>query len=438
MTGMTNRALPLTNRQIFCLLVDIPTDIASLRGWEVSVYLHNLLAIPISFICEHGNETAPTCISYRFSKVMISLHTLNIQVFDTDGIISSHKRNGALMQIVGTAVGNLFVKSGNFEFLALKPSTAFLLARKMPLRFCKFALVFSCISIILESFSFGSDKQVLQAHIHANRLVSLFKWSYVLFFCKYRNKILSTRCLGDGDLSDLPFYFPVYSALDAFFELGYEDSVVSDRGKLRNGKAVLRMLGFEVREFRTLLKEIRIGYFKTSDSKLQGLRIYFFEPCGCFLLLQCGECLGLCVIIIAFTREPILLFALVEKVIVHKSSATKMPCQQIGLRLVRVQSELVCSINLSHVAYKDKRYFINNQKFMYICGMKENYTSKNRHKYHLKCHLIFCVSNFNCKEIETGKYRICMALIWQYVETIFLEREDIMVGWILRVFNRRS
>ena len=28
---------------------------------------------------------------------------------------------------------------------------------------------------------------------------------------------------------------------------------------------------------------------------------------------------------------------------------------------------------------------------MYICGMKENYNHKNRHKYYLKCHLIFCI-----------------------------------------------
>lgn len=28
---------------------------------------------------------------------------------------------------------------------------------------------------------------------------------------------------------------------------------------------------------------------------------------------------------------------------------------------------------------------------MYICGMKENYNHENRHKYYLKCHLIFCI-----------------------------------------------
>ena len=65
-----------------------------------------------------------------------------------------------------------------------------------------------------------------------------------------------------------------------------------------------------------------------------------------------------------------------QKVVIHKPSTTEMHCQQIGLHLVRVQSELVCSINLSHLAYKDSNYFVNNKKFIYIFCMKENYTSK--------------------------------------------------------------
>ena len=160
MMGMTNRTLPLTNRQIFSLFVDIPTDITSLRGGKVSVYFHNLFAVPFCLIGKYGNEAAPACISNGFGKVMVSLHALYIQILDADGIISSNKRNRALMQIVGTAVGNLFVKSGNFEPLVFKPSAAFLLAGKMPLCFSKFALVSSCISVILKSFSLGSDKQV--------------------------------------------------------------------------------------------------------------------------------------------------------------------------------------------------------------------------------------------------------------------------------------
>jgi hypothetical protein len=32
---MTNRTLPLTDRKVFSLFVDISTDITSLRGWEV-------------------------------------------------------------------------------------------------------------------------------------------------------------------------------------------------------------------------------------------------------------------------------------------------------------------------------------------------------------------------------------------------------------------
>ena len=148
--GMTNRTLPLTDRQIFSLFVDIPTDITSLRGGEVSVYLHYFLVVPFRLIGEHGNEASPTCICYGLCKMMVSRHSLDVQVFDTDGVISSHNRNGALMQIVCTAISNLFVKSGNFEPLVFKPSAAFLLAGKMPLCFSKFALVSSCISVIRE------------------------------------------------------------------------------------------------------------------------------------------------------------------------------------------------------------------------------------------------------------------------------------------------
>ena len=161
MMGMTNRTLPLTDRQIFSLFVDIPTEITSLRRGEISVYFHDLFPVPFCLIGKHGNEDAPTCISNGFCKVMVSLHALYVQILDADCIISSNKRNGALMHIVYTTIGNLFVKSGNFEPLVFKPSAAFLLARKMPLYFSKFALVSSCISVILKSFSFRSDKQVL-------------------------------------------------------------------------------------------------------------------------------------------------------------------------------------------------------------------------------------------------------------------------------------
>ena len=100
MMSMANRTLPLTDRQVFSLFVDIPTDIASLRGGKVSVYFHNLFVVPFCLISKHGNEAAPACISNGFGKVMVSLHTLHIQILDADGIISSNKRNGNGMQCV--------------------------------------------------------------------------------------------------------------------------------------------------------------------------------------------------------------------------------------------------------------------------------------------------------------------------------------------------
>lgn len=388
---MTNRTLPLTDRQIFSLFVDISTDTTSLRGGEVSVYLHNLLAVPFCLISKHGNEAAPACVSNGFGKVMVPLHTLHIQILDADGIISSNKGNGALMQIVRTTVGNLVVKSGNFEPLVFKPSAAFLLTGKMLLCFSKFALVSSCVSVILKNFSLGSDKQIFQPHIHANRLVGLCERCSIFLFCEHGNEILATWRLGNSYLTDFAFYLTMYTALDTLFELGDKKPIVGDMGKLWNGKAILRVLGFEVGKLCTLLKEIGIGYFETTDSKLQGLGIYFFEPRCRFLLLQGSESLCLRMIVIALACKPILLFALIEKVIVHETSASEVPCQQLGLLLVRVQSELVCSVYLSHTAYKVTEYFVNNQNLSYIYGMKENYNHENRHKYYLKCHLIFCI-----------------------------------------------
>ena len=391
MMSMTNRTFPITNRQIFRLLVNIPTDIASLRGWEISVNLHNLLAIPFSFVCKHRNKTSPACICDRLSKTMVTFHTFDIQILNANGIISSYKGYRTLMQVVCTAISNLLVEPGNFEFLVFKPSTAFNLTGKMLLCLCNAALVSLRVSVILESFSLRSNKQIFQPHIHANRLVGLCERCSIFLFREYGNEILATWCLGNSHFAYITFYLTVYTTLDTLFELGGKKPVIGDMGKLWNGKAILRMLGFEVREFCTLLKEIRIGYFEAADSKLQGLGIYFLEPRCRILLLQGSESLCLRIIVIALACKPILLFALVEKVIVHKTGTTEVPCQQFGLLLVRVQSELVCSVYLSHIAYKDTKYFVNNQIFSYIYSMKENYNHENRHKCYLKCHLIFCI-----------------------------------------------
>lgn len=391
MMSMTYWTLPLTNRQVFCLFVDIPTDVTCLRGWEVSVYLHYLLVVPFRLIGEHGSEAAPTCICYGLGEMMVSLHSLNVQVLNANYIISSHKRNGTLMQIVSTTIGNLFVKSGNFEPLVFKPSAAFLLAGKMPLCFSKFALVSSCISVILKSFSFRSDKQVLQSHIHTDGLIRLFKRTNVFLFRKHGNEILSTCFFGNSNFAYFALYLTMDTALDTLFELGYEKPVACDRGKLWHGKTILRPFGLEVRELSSLLKEIGIGCFKATESELQCLGVYIFKPCGIFLLLQASENLGLRIVVVAFASKPILLLTLIEKVIVHKPSATEMPCQQFGLSLVRVQPELICSVYLSHIAYKANNYFVNYQIFSYICGMKKNYNNEKRHKCYLKCHLIFCI-----------------------------------------------
>ena len=109
------------------------------------------------------------------------------------------------------------------------------------------------------------------------------------------------------------------------------------------------------------------------------------------MLLQASENLGLRIVVVAFASKPMLLLTLIEKVIIDIAGTSEMPCQQFGLSLVRVQPELICSVYLSHIAYKVNNCFVNYQIFSYVCGMEKNYNHENRHKYYLKCHLIFCI-----------------------------------------------
>ena len=98
------------------------------------------------------------------------------------------------------------------------------------------------------------------------------------------------------------------------------------------------------------------------------LGIDIFKPCCCFLLLQCGKRFSLRIVVIALTGEPILFLALIEKVVVQtgeRNPNAALPANRLAPSF-GVQSELVCSINLSHSAYKVSNYFVNSQKFMYI------------------------------------------------------------------------
>ena len=351
MMSMANGTFPLTNRQILGMFVYIPTDIAGLRGREVSVYLHYLLAIPLRLVGEHGNENAPARIGDGFRKTMVFLHSFDVQILNADGIISPYKGYGALMQVVGTTVGYLLVKSGNFEPLVFKPSAAFLLSGQMPLCLCKFALVSLDVSVILENFPFRGDEQVLQAHIHAHGLARLLDRRNVFLLREHGNEILAARCLGNSSLADLACYLTVNMTFDTLLELGQEESAANDRNMLWYGKAVLGVLGLEIWEHCPLLEEIGIGCFEGAEGELQRLGINFFEPCGSFLLLQLGKRPFLSIEVIALTSEPILLFSLIEEMIIHKTGATEVPCQQLGLFPVRVQPKLVCPVNLPHISF---------------------------------------------------------------------------------------
>ena len=372
MVSMTNRTIPLTDGQILRLAVDVPADVTGLRGWEIPVYLHYLLAVPFGLVGEHSNETTPTCISDRLREVVVSLHALHVEVFNADNIIPPYKGVGAFVQIVSTAIGYLLVDSGYLESLVFVPSAAFFLAGEMPLCYCELTLISSRISVVSECLSFGGYKQVFQPHIHAYSLTGLLERSHILLFREHGYEIFSARCLGYDHLADLALYRTMNTTSDTLSELGYEEPAIGDGCVLRNGETISRVLGFEVGKLGAFQKEIGIGYLKATYSKLQGLGVDLLEPYGFRLSFQLGQFRSLSIVTITLTREPILLLALIEKVVVHETRTAEMPRQHISLLLVRVQTELVCPVNLSHNIYKINEYLVNYKYSQYIRKMNGN------------------------------------------------------------------
>ena len=74
MYGMTVWTLPYANRQIFHQWIFIPTAAACLAARIHRWYLDDIVAVPCSFIFQHGKKLRPGNTCYGFCKFMITHH----------------------------------------------------------------------------------------------------------------------------------------------------------------------------------------------------------------------------------------------------------------------------------------------------------------------------------------------------------------------------
>ena len=97
MNRMAFGTLPDTNAQIFHQRILISACTAGLAAWIECWYFDNYSSCPTGFIIKLSEELSPRNIGNTFSKVMITNHTLYIEVFYTDDLVFFHQCGRQLM-----------------------------------------------------------------------------------------------------------------------------------------------------------------------------------------------------------------------------------------------------------------------------------------------------------------------------------------------------
>ena len=89
----------------------MPAMTASLRNWRKTVYLDKVHPIPAALVFKHRAEYPKRSIVNALCEMMVTGHTLYIQVFHTDGthLVIVSQSVGYLVKGIFPLIGNALV-----------------------------------------------------------------------------------------------------------------------------------------------------------------------------------------------------------------------------------------------------------------------------------------------------------------------------------------
>ena len=103
------RTGPLPNREVFDLLVLVPTAAAQLAAWEESPNLYQHFVLPGSLVLELAGQFSPRGVSDGLGQFVVLEHAANIEALHANDVVVSDQLCGELMQVVLPAVGNILM-----------------------------------------------------------------------------------------------------------------------------------------------------------------------------------------------------------------------------------------------------------------------------------------------------------------------------------------
>lgn len=322
-----------------------------LRRRVETAYLDKTHALPLALVLQHPHELADAGVADAACQVVVALHTLHVQVLNTDGTHLAFVRQlvGNLVKIVSTAACNALVQSCYPLLHAAVGTAALCLLRQPALQQLQLAGLLLSKMRTFELPAVGKHGEGFQSCVDADSgLLVARGW---LLGC--HNAVVDQHaCIvfarggtADGD----GLYLATEAAVQYggnILSLGNTDGAVLEvnAAMLRTLEALSVMLALELREPGRTTEEIVVGSAQIADAHLERLRVDLAEP---FLLrFQLGlhavdERIGA-------DALPMLLVSRglhVERPVPYDADASEGLGQQHLLLLCRVDSVFVRSLH---------------------------------------------------------------------------------------------
>ena len=275
MNGTAFRTLPLAviKSQV---VVDETANMTSFAGRKESVKLVNMATIPLAFIFKHIDESIPSSISDRFSKMVISDHVSNSEVFNMYRLVIADKLPACLMKKITSPIRDFLVLYSKFMNGFGSGIRAFLLPRHRSLKPIKPFLGLAVILWAFNDLAVRSCEESLETEINTDRATDVF-WFWYINLAQNGCKVFPRRATRDSNRLHYPFNRSVKNDLNpcAFGDI---EASRGNRPVLWNRKGLLIPLLFEVREFGAFIKEVVVSSVKVAKCLLQRLGVDLFEP----------------------------------------------------------------------------------------------------------------------------------------------------------------
>ncbi len=351
MNDIAFRALPFSILESQSV-IDISADMAPLAGGKESVNLVDLTTIPLPFVLEHVDKLIPSGVRDRFSKVVISDHVSNSEVFNMYCLVIADKLFACLMKKITALIRNFLMLHGKYMNCFTSGVRVFFLPSYRALKSFKPPLSLAKVFGTFHHFAVRNSEECLNTEVNTYFTTNTF-WLRYLNFAKDGGVIFTRSTAGDGNGLHCSFYRSVEFYLDSL--RSWDVKFVIQRPSLGNRKRLCISTFLKPRKFSSVLKEVIVGNVKMSETLLQGLGVYFAKPAIFLLLFELGEH-GRCIVIAQSLLDIPFVFripinALAKEVVIHKTGTSEVLLKKLSLLAIGIYSVFVGFINFHITKY---------------------------------------------------------------------------------------